>query len=224
MTNDTIDILQIKIEKAKRQLSDDTQNAIATVPWQATILKMRETKGYSFEQLGDLETETELLLCGLLNSEDYPKELENRMKISKAQANELVNYMNQEVFSKIKEELVKIIERKKIFTDVNQESKSDSAPEIKKEQKNNTLSIKTTPAHNTYSTAVTDRGKIDLTIPELPEGDKTKVNPILAQKLSATVQTPSVKTDHSLPNLISSPTQNKTVPENKMDPYRELPE
>ena len=102
--NDTVDLLQIRIEKAKRQLSEDTLNAIAAVPWQAAILKMRETKGYSFEQLGDLELETELLLCGLVSSQDYPKELENRMKISKAAANELVQEMNREVFSKIKEE------------------------------------------------------------------------------------------------------------------------
>lgn len=113
--DDTIDLLQIRIEKAKAQLSEDTLNAIAAVPWQAAILKMRETKGYSFEQLGDLELETELLLCGLLSPEDYPRELESRMKINKAQTNELVNEMNSLVFSKIKEELIKKTERKKIF-------------------------------------------------------------------------------------------------------------
>ena len=100
--DDTIDLLQIKIENAKKKLSEDTLKAIAAVPWQAEIIKMRETKGYSFEQLGSLEIETELVLCGLLSPENYPKELENRMKLSKAQVNDLVNEMNKQVFSRIK--------------------------------------------------------------------------------------------------------------------------
>ena len=58
--DETVDLLQIKIEQAKAKLSEDTLDAINSVPWQAEILKMRETKGYSFEQLGDLELETEL--------------------------------------------------------------------------------------------------------------------------------------------------------------------
>ncbi|MFZ1020150.1 MAG: hypothetical protein WAN61_04180 [Minisyncoccia bacterium] len=114
MDND-IDLLQIKIDNAKKQLPEETLRAIAAVPWQAEILKMRETKGYSFEQLGDLELETELLLCGLVTPSDYPKELENRMRIGKAAANELVAEMNELVFAKIKEEMIKNSEREKIF-------------------------------------------------------------------------------------------------------------
>ena len=63
--DDTIDLLQIKIDQAKAQLPKNTLQAIDAVPWQARILKLREEKGYTFEQLGDLEIETELLLCGL---------------------------------------------------------------------------------------------------------------------------------------------------------------
>ena len=50
--DDTIDLLQIKIEKAKSALPEDTLDAIAAVPWQATVLKMRETKGYSSSNWG----------------------------------------------------------------------------------------------------------------------------------------------------------------------------
>ena len=118
-----IDLLQIKIEKAKAALPADTISAISTVDWKAAILGLRGKHGYSFEQLGDLELETELLLCGLLTPEDYPKELENRMKISSAQANELVNEMNDLVFKKIREELIKNIERKKVFAGKIEEKK-----------------------------------------------------------------------------------------------------
>jgi predicted ribosome-associated RNA-binding protein Tma20 len=113
--DDIVDLLRIKIEKAKTELPEDTLNAINAVDWRTTILQMREKKGYSFEQLGDLELETELLLSGLVSGKDYPKELETRMKISKLAASELVNEMNEKVFSKIKEELIKSTERKKIF-------------------------------------------------------------------------------------------------------------
>lgn len=112
---DIVDLLQIKIERAKAELPADTVNAIAVVDWKAVILGMRAKKGYSFEQLGDLELETELLLCGLLSPEKYPKELETRMKISKMEANELVNEMNDLVFKKVRAELIKNTERKKIF-------------------------------------------------------------------------------------------------------------
>ena len=111
MENQT-DSLQIKIEEAKMQLPEETRNAINAIDYKAVILEMRKTKGYSFEQLGDLETETELLLCGLLSPENYSKELENRMHLSKNEVNELINEMNDRVFAKIKENLIKGIEGK----------------------------------------------------------------------------------------------------------------
>ena len=80
--DDTLDLLQIKIKQAREKLPEDTRLAVDAVPWRAIILEMKMTKGYSFDQLGSLELETELLLCGLLNLEDYPKELSERMGIA----------------------------------------------------------------------------------------------------------------------------------------------
>ena len=236
---DTIDILQIKIEKAKRELPNETLNAINAVPWQAAILKMRETKGYSFEQLDDLETETELLLCGLLSSEDYPKELKERMKISDAQANDLVNFMNEEVFSKIKAELVKITERKEAFA--KEQAQKEPLPPLplsKGEERRGSVVYKKEeesrpPKDNT--------AKPDLTLPELEAGKETprvasapvdmkkqeiptepeskvEVPPMLAKKLFTAIKIPSVKTDHSLGNI----TKTNNIPTS--DPYREPPE
>jgi len=105
--DNSIDLLQIKIDEAKAQLPEETRNAINAVDFKAVILEMRKTKGYTFEQLGDLETETELLLCGLVSPENYSKELENRMHLSKIEVNELIKEMNDHVFAKIKENLVK---------------------------------------------------------------------------------------------------------------------
>ena len=125
---DIVDLLQIKIEKAKGGLPEETLNAISAVDWKAVILGMRTSKGYNFDQLGDLELETELLLCGLLNPTHYPKELEKRMRLSRMAANELVNEMNILVFKKIKEELIKNSERKKIFA--NKSATSVAKPKV----------------------------------------------------------------------------------------------
>lgn len=190
-TDNTIDLLQIKIDEAKAQLQKETQNAINAVDYKAVILEMRKEKGYTFEQLGDLETETELLLCGLVNPEDYPKELENRMYLSKTEVNELVKEMNEKVFAKIKENLVKEIEGKT-------------------EEKTNTQIL------NSAGIKI---------IPEKKE--LTTLPPILAQKLSGSLQVPMVKTKHSLENItkINIPTpQNTKVNKPAIDPYREIPE
>ncbi|MDD5720945.1 MAG: hypothetical protein PHT16_00650 [Candidatus Pacebacteria bacterium] len=111
-TDNTTDLLQIKIDEAKAQLPEETRNAINAVDYKAVILEMRKTKGYTFEQLGDLETETELLLSGLTSPENYSKELENRMHLSKVEVNELIKEMNDRVFAKIKENLIKSSEGK----------------------------------------------------------------------------------------------------------------
>ncbi|MDQ5954140.1 MAG: hypothetical protein QG583_68, partial [Patescibacteria group bacterium] len=114
MIDPDLDLLQIKITNARKTMPQESLNAIDAVDWRKVILDMKERKGYTFEQLGDLEIETELLLCGLINPLDYPKELENRMKISAEEAKMLVNEMNEFVFKKVRALLVKNIEETKL--------------------------------------------------------------------------------------------------------------
>jgi hypothetical protein len=221
------DLLKVKIEKAKAQLSKDTLNAISAVPWQAEILKMRETKGYSFEQLGDLETETELLLCGLLSPEDYPRELENRMRITGEQANDLVKEMNDKVFSKIKEELIKM----SAIKDVPQK------PEREEVQRQDPPNLVTTDNQILKSAGIEIlNGNEKIPVPEKLElsakpAATTTVNPaphiIMTDKLAGPVQTTAVKTDHSVENLTKAPEEAPKQAETKkytVDPYREMPE
>ena len=59
-----------------------------------------------------------------------------------------------------------------------------------------------------------------------------EVHPILAQKLSGVLQTPVVKTEHTLENITKAgaptgagiPTENVEIEKPKIDPYREIPE
>jgi hypothetical protein len=242
MQDDTIDLLKIKIETAKRQLPLETVNAIDAVDWQAAILSLRGKSGYTFEQLGDLETETELVLCGLLNPASYPKELENRMNISRAAANELVNEMNDLVFKKIREELIKNTERKNIFAKKN--SPLEEYSDLGRREVDvppRPLSTKSTPQEGNekmqHETSILNSAGIKI-IPDLPTIPRVQViqpekleltgevHPILAQKFSGPVQTKIVETNHTLENITktlpASPINIPTKP--KIDPYREIPE
>lgn len=232
--DDTIDLLKIKIEKAKRELPLETVNAIDSVDWRAAILGLRSKYGYTLEQLGDLETETELLLCGLVSPENYPKELENRMKIPKAAANELVSEMNNLIFKKIREELIKNTERKKIF----QRSEGSKKNEANNGNDGGVLSsagieiIPDLPA--VPGAQLMQAGKLELVAPaesreeilktiEKPE----ETHPTLEQKLSGSVQVGMVKTEHTLDNITKTNTPNPAniMPQKpKVDPYREIPE
>jgi len=212
--NNSIDLLQIKVDKAKMMLPEETRQAIDAVSWRDVILGMRKSKGYSFEQLGDLEVETELLLCGLLDPKDYPGELEKRMGIPKDKVNELVEEMNQLVFSRIREELIKNKEQKET---------AGSGPKVssvirKPETNYSTLQI------NQDEADVLDKAGIriipDLNTPEI----SAPTHPILGDKLSSSFKIQSSKTEHELGNLSKTSQQNAATIKNKIDPYREIPE
>lgn len=197
----TIDLLKIKIDKARESLPEETRQAIDAVDWKAAILSMRAEKGYSYTQLEDLEIETELLLCGLLSPEQYPKELEKRMGIPRPQVDVLVNEMNDRVFKRIREELVKNIGVKRLS-----ENKKEELPLESREEMLKTIE------------------KSDLTRKELPAATKEELeqaHPILSQKFAGSFKLTPVETEHTLGN-ISKPTQDSYS--KNTDPYREVPE
>ncbi|MEK7539168.1 MAG: hypothetical protein AAB595_00795 [Patescibacteria group bacterium] len=222
--DDTVDSLKIKIEKAKRGLSLETVNAIDAVDWKMAILGLREKKGYTFEQLGDLELETELLLSGLVSPENYPGELEKRMKISGVAVNELINEMNDLVFKKIREELVKNIERKKIFqrdSDI-QTPKEDSATQTKSDLAIlNKAGIEIVEKRELFPEIMPAGVPFDVSREEMLKKIE-KPDTILTQKLSASVQIPIVKTEHSLENITKTTPPSSYPP--KRDPYRLSPD
>lgn len=214
MDKDT-DILKLKIEQAKKLLPQETREAISAVDWKKSILGMRNTHGYSFEQLGDLELVTELVFCGLTPPKEYPLELEKRMHISKEQALEIVNEMNILVFKKIREELIKRTEQNKISIKNIANTKKQEDIDRGILDKAGIQIISTNTAKSTE--------KPDFSLPELNSGQTKDVdeklltsNSILAQKLSKPVQTEKVKTDYTIEKI--QPTVRK------LDPYREIPE
>lgn len=214
------DTLQQKIDEAKSKMSEDTIKAINTVPWQEVVYGMRQKKGYNFDQLATLELETELLFYGLIKSADYPKELETRMHLSEDQAQELVKEMNDLVFSRIRQELIKITE-----------SKSKTAPVVEKVAIVKPLEQpqpKATPPQPqpapTPAPAPTPTPTPVPTVAKAP----TMIHPILEQKLAGSFQMPKTQTEYSLNNLSQPKAPQPSSPAAsaapKVDPYREIPE
>lgn len=226
MDNDTpIDLLQVKIEKAKENLSEDTLQAISAVDWKKTILDMRASRGYSFTQLEDLELETELLLCGLTSPDDYPKEVEKRLGLSKPQTSDLINYLNENIFKKIREEFIKITDKKKQGDTAESEAETPSqlkqrlirtgpGAKTEEEARQKTESVK--PAEQSSNVSAGAAGpamppetpeKILQTLEseeELPspaESEKQEAKPVFAQKLSGSWKAPVNSTEYTLGNL-----------------------
>ena len=232
--DDIIDLLQVKIENAKAKLPEATLNAINAVDWKAVILGMREKHGYTFEQLGDLDLETELVLCGLSDPKDYPKEIQTRMGLTKEQTNDLVREMNDLVFSKIKEELIKNSERKKTFTNNAEQTNRLNPTQVKEissisgYSKFRTPSLEEIQKRNekaeTKKTTANILGSAEIKIVETKE----KIHPMLKQKFSGSFQMPTIKTEHSLDNLSKPSTEEMKTPVSaypaKQDPYRLPPE
>jgi hypothetical protein len=109
------DNLQLDILQARADLSPSTKKAIDAVDWRRTINQMN--KKYSPEQLKVLEKKTELLLCGLLKTDDYPRELGLEMNIPKENVVSLITEMDVLVFEKIQKELERELEKEDIITE-----------------------------------------------------------------------------------------------------------
>jgi hypothetical protein len=217
------DLLQIKIDEAKTRLPEEAQKAIDNVDWKLKILEFRESKGFSYTQLTELEIETELLLCGLLSPEEYPKELEKRMGLAENEVRLLIEEMNQKVFQRIKQEIIKISEEKKkparnafSIADAGGEEKAFN-PKI--EEVNKPLEVKKEimPEDLLLKKETEPASEI-----------KPDENFLASEKLFKSFQIPETKTEHSLEKITSassiSPAQERSNTKIKVDPYREVPE
>jgi len=244
-----IDSLQIKIEKAKANLPALTQQAIDSIDWRAVILGMREKKGYSYEQLEDLELETELLLCGMTNPENFPKELMERMKLPKAEIDMLINELNETIFKKIRDKLMgtssssgRIEEGQTPFPlgragDGLEILHPDASVTPQEGNKLKDLEVlnnagiemiveKKIPEENTLNLNK-DQMLKEVENPSLIKTNPTPSISMPMQKLSGSFQIPTVKTEYTLPSLGKDkiiPVSSGTTKIPNTDPYREMPE
>jgi len=172
--DDNKDLLQIKIEEARAILPQKSREAIDVINWKITILGMLGK--YSPIQLDNLETETELLLCGLVSPEDYQNELETRMHLSKEEVNTLLTEMDKLVFKKIQKELERKINEEEKTPYPNKESAFDPRfTSLPKE-------IQQAIAESNYQiTLYTIAGKYKLTAEQMGILEETTIKVILGE-------------------------------------------
>jgi hypothetical protein len=228
MQNEPIDLLQIKIDRARENLPPETRKAIDAVDWKAVILGFREKKGFSFEQLEDLELETELLLCGLISPAEYPKNLQKELNIPKAQVDLLLSEINELVFKKIREILEKNTEKKELFvkkeggesiTNGKLGITNEEIGTLNKEGINvPNLNEKELPAPQSQSERVefpSTPARTDTSPPAKGETGGGQPS-FMDQKLSDSFKMPPAKTEYSLNNLSKA----SDVKASREDPYR----
>jgi hypothetical protein len=234
-----IDALQIRIEKAKADLPQETLQAINAVDWRNALLEIKAKKGFSIEKLEDLELETELMLCGLSNPSNYEKEIRERLDLSPMEAKDIVTEMNDKVFKKIRDAFAKIMEEKnsKIEQKVQiPETKEDMSVlkqagiEVIDNQKIQNDFINKEEKEDNIGDL--DRANM-LNEVENPELIKKTMPTMVMQKLSSSFNIPTTKTEYSLDNMTkegdkkTTPTivpVQKSIPTvksaPKIDPYR----
>lgn len=125
---DTTDTLQMKIDKAREEMSPLSRGAIDAVNWVEIIFSMN-TK-YNAEQLENLKVETELLLCGLTSTIDFPKELETRMKIPHSEVASLLDQMDKLIFKKMQEKLEEKLNQNNVPSEVSNQTKNQFKSQI----------------------------------------------------------------------------------------------
>jgi hypothetical protein len=151
------------------------------------------------------------------------------MKITKTATNELVNEMNNLVFQKIQEELIKNTERKKIFQVSVKSEKSDTSdkeilnsagieivPDLPAET--GKFELTEIPAHASTEEPLENREEmlekierpVSTRIIEPTRGRPEATSSILAQKLSGPSQIPMVETQHTLENITKAGAEAKT--------------
>ena len=199
-------------------LPKSIQEIILSTNYQDTLIEIGKQHQINVEQLGILERETTLVMMGLTPTKDFEKELTRELNIDNIKGSQITEDINSKIFLKIRE-LLKIMN-----TEPEEVSFTEKTPaKTNDSQILNSAGIEIVP-----TTPPAGLEKLEIPAPaekreeilkkiEKPEA----VHPILVQKLSSPMQTPMVKTEHTLNNLTPSNTP-KIAP--KIDPYREIPE
>src|SRR3989344_164800 len=171
------------------KLSPDLEKIIDESNYQDILYGIGKEKNFSVTKMGALERATTDLIMGTIHPDEFENVLENNLELPLEKVRELVNIINERIFKKIREELIKNVERKKIFANKKAEEKQDTQvlgahgieivenpPLLIKEGAGGGNSEENHPASGT---------------PPQQGGEET--HPLLAQKISRPYQAPVVK-------------------------------
>ncbi len=192
-----------------QKLPEGIKKIIEDSKYQSALYDVARAHKLSISQMGTLERLTTDLITGTTRPEDFQKTLARSFALPPEEIAKLADEVNNKVFRKIREGLM-------IMSGRNPSEIVEQPVELPAEDKS---------LLKTHGIEV-----VDEVAPEEPE-----VHPLIAQKLSAPLQVPIIKTDHSPTPAPIATTEAKSAPapaakpESKpyakgSDPYREIPE
>ena len=189
-------------------LPKDIQEVILSSGYEETLLSIGNQYKLTVEQLGKLELETTLVMMGLTPTQDFEKELTQELKVDNIKGNQITKEINDKIFLKIRD-LLKLMNTKE-----GEEPSLEENSEIKVEKTGEEImksaGIEIIPE------------KLELNGGQTNNGNNS--NSILSQKMSSSVQSAVIKTEHTLDNITKNSNQTDSgVPKPKIDPYREIP-
>ena len=221
------------LDKRFTELPKEIKDVFEKSQYKLTLYNIEYKNKLTIDQMGDLEKNVTNLINGSINPNNFQDFIEKDIKLSPEVITKLINDLNEKIFLKIRESL-KLINTptEKTPEKVNDSQILNSAGiEIVPEKLELPITEKLPEKREEILKKIENPDAVHPVRSMSPQGDSSTlvleraasngVHPILVQKLSSSMQTPMVKTEHTLNNLTPSSTP-KIAP--KIDPYREIPE
>ena len=159
------DTFEKMIHERMQKLPDVTREALVEFDWKNEVLSIGRKFDMNLDQLNSLETETTLVLVGLLAPRRYPNELKKRLGTNTQATQEIIKQINASVFKKIRNRVIEL-SKKQPKKDTQGEESTPPVP-----QKH--LSLRKLSTKTTQSEHHSNHGMHEDGIPEMPQKPKS---------------------------------------------------
>lgn len=102
--------LETLIKERYQLLPEEVKRAFKALPIEATMQEIAQKNGLHVDQVGDLYTETALVMLGVEKVGDFKKNIQSNLHVSSALAENILNDVNQKIFLSIRQFLQAIEE------------------------------------------------------------------------------------------------------------------
>ncbi len=241
--NNTQEEIESILDPRFSKLPQTTKKIVMDSNYQATLYAIAREYNLTVTQIGSLEEIVTSLIVGDVQPEKFEDLVEEDLQLTSEVANKLTAEVNEKVFQKIRSQVMALGEHAEnqkdleILSSHGIEIIDESKPRIPTPFKNSPattvqgsmLELETTPEKEPNVDDVGVDQTVKIQIKKIPEASSSPVvnTSMLSQKLSGTMQMPSVRTAHTLDKISKDDEKGSltiTPSKPRFDPYREIPE
>ncbi len=124
------------IQERIAQLPPYIKAALSNINWAPEILAIGKKHGLHVDDMGTLQTETVLVLVGLVHPNDFAKNLKQELHIPQDKIDAIVNDVNERILKTIRQALIDFIEHESDQEEIFHKTGIDLAPEDAPSMKN----------------------------------------------------------------------------------------